>query len=115
MSAAQLDVQHAAVPFFSLDTEFNLFQSRNSIISPGSCSTTREQKGGKGVFNMREGEGDVEDKGVARHIINTNLVQHGSRFKCCFFFERLAPALQSLDGCQDLIKLITAVSQCSGI
>lgn len=28
---------------------------------------------------------------------------------------RLALALQSLDGCQDLIRLITAVSQCRGI
>lgn len=30
------------------------------------------------------------------------------------FLVRLALALQSLDGCQDLIKLITAVSQCRG-
>lgn len=30
------------------------------------------------------------------------------------FLVRLASALQSLDGCQDLIKLITAVSQCRG-
>lgn len=31
------------------------------------------------------------------------------------FLVRLALALQSLDGCQDLIKLITAVSHCRGI
>lgn len=63
VSAAQLDVRHAAAPLCSVDTEFNLFQSCNSIISPGSCSTTREWKGGKGVFNTREGEREVEDVG----------------------------------------------------
>lgn len=41
-SAAQLDVQRAAAPHCSEDTESNLLPSRNSIITPGSCSTTRE-------------------------------------------------------------------------
>lgn len=68
VSAAQLDVQHAAAPLRSVETEFNLFQSCNSIIAPGSCSTTREWKGGEGVFNTGEGEregggGEVEDEG----------------------------------------------------
>lgn len=52
--AAQLDVQHSAAQHSSVDTEFNLFQGCNSIISPGSCSATREGKGGRGVFNLRE-------------------------------------------------------------
>lgn len=63
MSPAQLDAWHAAAPLCSVDTEFNLFQNCNSIISPGSCSTTREWKGGKGAFNTMEGEIEAGDGG----------------------------------------------------
>lgn len=55
VSTAQLDVQHAAGPHNSVDTESNLFQSRNSIISPGPGSTIREWGGGWWGFSRSGG------------------------------------------------------------
>lgn len=45
--AAQLEVQRAAQQLCSVDTVESVFQNCNSIISPGSCSTTREERGAK--------------------------------------------------------------------
>lgn len=102
---AQLDVQHCSVP----QTPSPICFRAAIQLSHQGPAQPFVNRGGGGVFNMERNGGG----GLVIHIMNTNGVQHSYRFKCCFFL-RLAMALQSLDACQDLIKLITAVSQCRG-